>query len=455
MKKNMILAIAASWALLGAAACTDYLYDGEVDLTVEKEVEKPAVYTFDHPCALSTADDFARVQAKVAAADLHDPVYAAWRQLCANEYAAPTRQPSPVEVLVRGDVTGTGVASENYILADRDAAAAYQLGLRWQIAGDRDCAAQGVKILNAWAATCKKITANDMNQFLLCGFQGYQFAAAAELLRDFDGWAEADFDAFKTWMVDLWYAKNIEFLTKHGGTCNLHYWTNWDMANLCSVLAIGILTDSNDRVNFAIDYFKNGVGSGCIKNMIPYAPVPDPAGKSARIAQNMESGRDQGHATLVVSVSAEFCQMAWNLGVDLFGYDDNRMLAMFEYEAKYNVKPRATGTYLCTDSDMPFTQYVYCTGCTCKDQNHGATHTKISPDGRGTVRPGWELIYNHYAKVKSLPANNYYYTALFADQLRYRNGELTGDGGAGDSRYGATSAAFDQAGWGTLMYYRD
>jgi len=453
MKNIIISAIAASCALLGAAACTDYLYDGEIDLTLD---DSPFVeYTFEHPCILGTAEDFARVKQNIEAANASDPVYAAWQQLCANQYASETREPNPQETLVRGDVKGTGVASENYILACQDAAAAYQLGLRWQLAGDRACAAQGVKILNAWASTCKNITANDMNQYLLCGFQGYQFAAAAELLRDFDGWQADDFTKFKTWMVSLWYRKNMEFLTNHGGTCNLHYWTNWDISNMASVLAIGILTDDNEKVNYAINYFKDGVGSGCIKNMIPYAPVADPAGKSVAIAQNMESGRDQGHATLVVAVSAEFCQMAWNIGEDLFGYDNNRMLAMFEYEAKFNVKPRESGTYLCSENDMPFTEYRYCMDCTCKDKNHGAVHTGISPDGRGTLRPGWELICSHYGKVKNLAPNNYYYSALFADQLRYADGlTLTGDGGAGDGRYGGTSAAFDQIGWGTLLYYR-
>jgi len=35
-----------------------------------------------------------------------------------------------------------------------------------------------------------------------------------------------------------------------------------------------------------------------------------------------------------------------------------------------------------------------------------------------------------------------------------KDGVLTGDGGAGDSRYGGTSAAYDQIGWGTLLYTR-
>jgi hypothetical protein len=53
-----------------------------------------------------------------------------------------------------------------------------------------------------------------------------------------------------------------------------------------------------------------------------------------------------------------------------------------------------------------------------------------------------------------LPANTCYYTKLFAEQLRYRSGKLTGDCGAGDSRYGSSNSAFDQIGWGTLLFYQ-
>ena len=126
------------------------------------------------------------------------------------------------------------------------------------------------------------------------------------------------------------------------------------------------------------------------------------------------------------------------------------MLAFFEYEAKYNVKQN--GTFITTS--MPFTEYKYCVDCSCSNHSHGATHTAISAEGRGKERPGWDLIYMHYIKEKKLVANTCYYTKLFAQQLRYRDGKLTGDGGAGDSRYGSTSAAFDQLGWGTLLFYQ-
>ena len=77
----------------------------------------------------------------------------------------------------------------------------------------------------------------------------------------------------------------------------------------------------------------------------------------------------------------------------------------------------------------------------------GATHNGVADDtGRGGVRPGWEIIYNHYAKVKGL-GNGYVYTQQFAGKMRP-------EGGVGDSRYGHNSGAFDQLGWGTLMLYR-
>jgi hypothetical protein len=143
--------------------------------------------------------------------------------------------------------------------------------------------------------------------------------------------------------------------------------------------------------------------------------------------------------------------MAWNLGIDFWGMENNKVLAMCQYTAKYNVKPN--GTYICTS--MPFTPYSYCPPvCSCNNHNHGAEHTVVSEAGRGTIRPCWDLIYSHYKHVKNVTADEVYYVKLFADQLRYTNGVLTGDGGSGDSRYGSASGAFDQIGWGTMMFYK-
>lgn len=405
-----------------------------------------------HPCALVTESDISRVKAAVSKASASDPVYAAYLKFCGNKYAQASYTASPVATLVRGDVTGTGVASENYMNAARDAAAAFQLALRWKISGETKYADASVAILDAWASTCTGITANDNNQYLAAGFQGYTFANAAELMRDYPGWNASDQDDFKLWLRNVWLTKNEWFIDTHGGdkTCNLHYWSNWELANLASMLAIGIYLDDESLVAKVRNNFLNGEGSGAVGNMIPYSPFADPQGHGM-LAQNMESGRDQGHATLVISMCAELCQMAWNIGMDFWGQADNKVLAMSQYTAKYNVKP--DGAYIC--DEMPFTPYSYCpSDCGCSNHSHGAEHAVISDSGRGKERPGWDLIYSHYKHEKQVSADEVYYVKLFADQLRYTYGVLTGDGGSGDSRYGTTSAAFDQIGWGTMLFYR-
>ena len=449
MNKIIITLTAAAALVLGATACNKNLVHGVTDLTLPEETVEPVAVTFSHPGAYVNADDLSRVRSAVAAADPSNPVYAAWLQLCNNPWAQETVAPEVLETVVRGDPAGTGVDKENYIVCDRQAAAAFQLALRWQVSGEAKYAEAARTILNAWAAGCKKIASNDANQMLLAGFQGHTFANAAELLRGYEGWTASEQNAFKDWLKGLWYAKNYDFIETHGGSnvCDLHYWSNWELANLASILAIGIYLEDEEMVNYVNKQWLTGKGSGAIKNFVPYDPVADPSGHGV-IAQGMESGRDQGHATLCVSVAAELCRMAQNVGLDFWGTENSRVLAYFEYTAKYNVRP--DGNFITTS--MPFTRYEYCPdGCGCANHSHGSTHTAVSSDGRGTIRPGWDLIYAHYVKETGKEA---YYTKLFAQQLRYTNGALTGDGGAGDSRYGANSSAYDQIGWGTLLFYQ-
>ena len=89
------------------------------------------------------------------------------------------------------------------------------------------------------------------------------------------------------------------------------------------------------RLFFILKY---GVGNGCIDNAVPFLHQ-DPDGHGM-LGQGQESGRDQGHATLCVSLMGAFCQMAYNIGEDLFAYDGNKVLAMAEYTAKYKFVER-------------------------------------------------------------------------------------------------------------------
>lgn len=439
---------------------------GTVDLTMPEDVYEPVEgqYTYNHPCAMYSQADFDRVKAMLDDGSAPQAVKDEFENLKKSSYTTLPYTAEPQAEIVRGDATGTATGSENYRYAMEDAAAAYQMALLWKLTGDNRYADNAVQVLNAWADVCKQITSNDSNHKLAAGAQGYTFANAAEILRTYEGWEESDFNAFKTWMVDVFASLNRDFLDNHQGSnnCAEHYWSNWDLVNMASYLSIGILTENDDMVDYVVNYFYQGAGNGCIKRLIR-GEHTDPLGTGEDIYQNQESGRDQGHAEMSVMVTANLCQIAYTFcqsnpsvpQLDFFAAEDNAVMKMGEYVALSNLRngtdnKNSTGSWLVSATQMPFTTYEYCIDCSCRDKNHGATHTQLADDsGRGSVRPGWEILYNHYAKIVNV-GNGYTYVKQFADKLRP-------EGGAGEpeNRYGTNSGAFDQLGWATLMLYRE
>lgn len=377
------------------------------------------VSTVIHPGMLHSAADFTRMTTEVNAGA--EPWLSGWNKLLANPHSSSSYVMSgPVATIVRG--TPSNGAPENYITACRDAAAAYQNALRWKINGDVACGNKAIQIMNAWATTCTLID-GDSNRALAAGLQGYQWANAAEIMRSYSGWAAADFTNFKNFLLNVYYPVSYQFLTTHYNTCNTHYWLNWDMSNLCTVLAIGILCDDTSKINYALNYYiHSGVGNGYI-GRVTYASY------SNGMAQPQEAGRDQGHDTMLVPMLGTFCQMAYNQGQNLFDYNpwsavNPPLLGASEYIACYNIN---------TTNTVPYTAYNNC---------DNVNQTVISSTARGTIRPGWELIYNYYVKQKGRTAA---YSTQFAATVRP-------EGGGGD--YGTTSGSYDQLGFGTLTFSR-
>lgn len=447
----------------GFTACSSEIEDGttDIDSWPMPYEEVNADYAFTHPCAMFNDADFTRVKTMLEDGSAPQAVKDEFQLLKNSAYTRLPYEAAPTEYIVRGDATGTGVDKENYPNAMRDAAAAYQMALLWKLTADEEYAKTAVKVMNDWADKCKGITSNDANQALAAGAQGYTFANAAEIMQTYPGWAKKDVDDFKAWMKNVFAAKNLDFMQRHAGQCNDHYWSNWDLVNMCSYLAIGILTEDDEMVNYIVNYFYNGTGNGCITKLIQ-GTFADPLGTGEEIAQNQESGRDQGHAMMSVAVAANLCQMAYTLSLcnpsvpqlDFFAANDNAIMKMGEYTALFNLRDGSdqsnkSGAWLVTKDQMPFSEYKYCIDCSCSNKAHGTIHTAVADDaGRGNLRTGWEIYYNHYAKVKKL-GSGYKYAKQAADKMRP-------EGGAdGSSRYGTNSGAFDQLGWGTLMLYRE
>ncbi|MEU4160864.1 alginate lyase family protein [Actinoplanes sp. NPDC026670] len=371
-------------------------------------VASPSFAESFRPGLLHTDADFTRIRAKLAA---EDPVVTAgWLRLTANGRSHATWLPRPLATVIRG---GPG---QNYAQFFIDVHAAYQNALRWRISGDEAHAKAAAGILNAWSGTLTQVTGN-ADRFLAAGIYGYQFAVAADLLRDYPGF---DLAAARRLLTGVFYPLNDQFLVGHNDACITNYWANWDLCTLASMMAIGILCGDRALFDRAVDYLKNGDGNGAIPKAVPIL--------HGDLGQWQEAGRDQGHAVMGVGLLGTICEMAWNQGVDLYGYDDNRFLKGAEYVARYNA-----------GNDVPFAEYHWGTGQNCAPR----THTVVSDAGRGHVRPVWESIYNHYVNRRGLSAPN---VTVMAASVR-------AEGGGGD--YGSASGGFDQLGFGTLMFTRD
>ncbi|WP_031475252.1 alginate lyase family protein [Streptomyces bicolor] len=366
--------------------------------------------TFTHPGMLHNAGDINRAKVRVAAGT--DPWLSGWNRLTANSHSQSTWTPRPTATIIRG---GDG---QNYPQLYNDIHAAYQNALRWHVGGtaaNGDCA---VRILNAWSSTLTEITGN-ADRYLAAGLYGWQFANAAELMR---GYAGFDLGRFKTMMLNVFYPLNDRFLREHNDACITNYWANWDLCNMASIMAIGILCDDGAKYDQAVNYFKSGGGNGQIQRAVPflYGNV-----EGYDLGQWQESGRDQGHTVMGMGQMGALCEMAWNQGDDLYSYDGRRFMKAAQYVAKYNL-----------GMNVPYTTYTWGSGQNCAQQSQ----TVIGSGSRGQVRPVWAMLHYHYNR-------RLYLDDRYISQMCF---SVAPEGGGGD--YGSTSGGFDQLGFGALMY---
>jgi len=367
--------------------------------------------TFTHPGMLHNAGDINRAKVRVAAGT--DPWLSGWNRLTANSHSQSTWTNRATATIIRG---GDG---QNYSLLYNDIAAAYQNALRWKVGGTEANAVCAANILNAWSSTLTSVTGN-ADRFLAAGLYGWQFANACELMRDYSGFNLA---AAQQMLANVFYPLNNSFLTNHNDACITNYWANWDLCNMASILAIGILNEDSAKYDQAVTYFKSGAGNGSIAHAVPYL-YTDSDGYA--LGQWQESGRDQGHTVMGMGQMGAVCEMAWNQGDDLYSYDSRRFMKAAQYVAKYNA-----------GGGVPFTTYTWGTGQSCAQ----SSQTVISASSRGQIRPVWAMLHFHYNRRISL--DDKYISAMYYNLV-------APEGGGGD--YGSDSGGYDQLGFGTLMY---
>ncbi len=407
---------------------------------------------FIHPGGIVSQADIER--AKQLLADGDTRIKQAWNILCANEYSNANIATWPTETVIRG-----GSSGQNYMNCARGAAMAFQNALRWKIGGTRANADAAVRILMQWARQCKGL-GGDTNISLAAGIYGHEFANAAELMRDYDGWSRQDFEEFKQWIIRVFYNPSIDFLRRRHDTwlnarnASLgerpgHYWSNWGLCNALCVMSIGILCDDVHMYNQGVSFYKyDHVGTykdrtnhsvilndGCdefIGNLVPVVHK-DSRGPLGYLGQMQESGRDQGHALMALGLALDICTVGFNQGDDLFAYMNDRIAAGTEFVAAMNFGSVDAAA-------LPWTNYNY---ADCRGRM-GAGWLMEGPNtgGAGEYRPYWDRAIGYYEGLRGVKLQ-------YAEQA---SAKICPDGGGGN--YSQNSGGFDHLGFSTLTSWR-
>ena len=396
---------------------------------------------FRHPGLLHSEADFQSIRDRVAAGDAD--MVAALDGLRNSRGIVNPGNMGVTETIVRG------ISGQNYMNAYRGAAYAYQCALMWKITGETSYADRAVETLNAWR-TWNKYLGGNTNVSLIPGFTGYQFANAAELMRDYrsDAWGEEEFNLFKQYLIDVWFTTAQDFLERRHDTVTregnwYHYHSNWGLGNAMFCVAMGILCDSPDIYNYGMWWIKEGPGneSLCVTGEHPdqYASgmcgygwglIPwfhkDSRGPLGYLNQMQESGRDQGHSMAALGLLSYAFQYAYNQGDNAFCNLNNGLIPGEAGSAMVAGAAEYVAAYNAGHDDLPYRQNWWMGG--------------LNGTGRGQFRPIWQLFINHYENRMGIPMK-------YCHEMEDAIGMELGGGS-----YGGNSGGYDHTGFGTLMH---
>ncbi|MEP1489458.1 MAG: carbohydrate-binding protein [Algibacter sp.] len=262
-----------------------------------------------HPGGWLMDDDLTLIRTKVAAQE--EPWYSAWLEF----------EKDDIDETYTATVSPT-ITDSNAI--QREGHAAYMLAIKWVASGNQAYATAGINIIDAWASTVTTLDTD--NSPLREGIGSNKMANAAEILAwGFNG--EAGWSASKIIEAQNWFENVIYPITSTGPSRSM----NWGTSCLAGNMSMAIFCDNMTMFNAAVDAYKFGftdTNDGCA-GVTQYIINSD--------GQCFESERDQGHTQGGIAHLVEPALIAWNQGVDLVSYSNDRLVAGMEYSAKYNL----------------------------------------------------------------------------------------------------------------------
>jgi hypothetical protein len=319
--------------------------------------------TFVHPGVLHTAEriEYMRilVQQKV------EPAYGSFLLVKEHPCAqADYAMKGPFRVISRD-----GAFAYTKGKMEADFSAAYLNSLMWMLTAEKAHAEKSLDILSAYADSLQLIPkTNDAP--LLAGLEGFKIIYALEILKHtYPDASEKKIGRIEQMFKSLFLPIIDNFYATPPYTNG-----NWGPVVTKTYMAAAICFNNRTMYDFAKNFYLHAHDNGTIENYI-----------DGETGQTQEAGRDQGHPQLALGAMATVCELAWQQGDDLYSALDNRLLKGYEYMAKYNL-----------GNEVPFRQWTDITGKYCE-------WATISEKSRGSLRPIYEIAYNHFNRRKGFP----------------------------------------------------
>lgn len=449
---------------------------------------------FTHPGCMYSRSDLERMRAMVESRQ--EPYYSTFLKLKESGYS---------RFVERERGTSIAEGKFNQTIGD-DGRRAHDMALLWHITGDNTYADNVVKILN-WSSYYTNTSSR--GTAALDNGKIYLLIEAAELMRDYPGWAEEDKQRFKEMLVYPGYS-DTEVPTSHYSLNDdendvTFYWNiyNFDASRFGNqglfaaraMIAMGVFLDNEKIYDRAYRYL---TGQSHRSDDLPYVagpPVtsttPYPLNSDNPTAgdnttsfmlgyklngrentvedygydeqlryyiyangQSQEACRDQDHAMVGTGLFVDIAEIAWNQGDNLYGELDNRILAGLEWAFRYNL------SYIENPADAweP-------SGYT-RDENEAAENPELfyqvrsrsgrwesvapSTKGRGDSFMGGgnrECALAHYAVRAGLDRQRWQWTEKYRDYMI--------DNYDCESYGKDANHAYEWAGWGTLTKRRE
>jgi hypothetical protein len=352
-------------------------------------VDATAQRKFVHPGIGYTQSDLDRMKAMIDAKQ--EPFYSSFLALKSDTYSSITRSPRTWSGMT--DKSGNKMITSLNNTVGYDGRCATQYALIWRLTGDETYAKKAVSFLNAYIGLKNSPSSGTAP---LDNGKIYLLLEAAELMRDYSGWATTDQQAFKDMLVYPCYSSKVnmakQICTETGKTYS--YWDSatgdtlnrvtfyWNILNgdpmrhgnqgmfaLRGLMAMGIYLDNDTIYDRTYRKFmsmphrsddlpyptgapiQGNLNTGSTTQWFNYYNV-NANTETGSIAdygyddelkyyiyengQMEESSRDQAHAVCGIVMAENIAHIAWSQGDDIYSQYDNRLLKGINWTWRYN-----------------------------------------------------------------------------------------------------------------------